>query len=172
VEPSARRRRVASRVAGGVWETSPEPLDQLIHWLTLVSRQTLLCVWETGTSRMSGGIESLVTDWKPDRNVSHARLESALSHSAIGPNARGVWQVDWRLIKGLGHGLGEEELVLIGRWLKVRPHATPPRMRAEPGGCCTCKRRLKWTSPGSTGPHGSSGPLGPRSRRLAHTQSS
>jgi len=29
-------------------------------------------------------------------------------------------QVDWRLIKGLGHSLGEEELLLIGRWLKVR----------------------------------------------------
>jgi hypothetical protein len=27
--------------------------------------------------------------------------------------------VDWRLMKGLGHNFSEEELVLIGRWLKV-----------------------------------------------------
>jgi hypothetical protein len=34
-------------------------------------------------------------------------------------DGRSVAQVDWRLVRGLGHGFSADQMQVIGRWLKV-----------------------------------------------------
>jgi hypothetical protein len=34
-------------------------------------------------------------------------------------DGRSVAQVDWRLVRGLGHGFSADQMQVMGRWLKV-----------------------------------------------------